>query len=133
MNFKLTRKNSSLYGITGQLSSEDNAHTFVTLEHAYSDGKGGFCPKLAPGLYTCVWHEPHRLHYPTYMVTGVPPFQGAPVDGILIHVGNYNQDSEGCILVGLQLGTGCILESQKAFDQFMEIQNRAASFTLMVE
>lgn len=133
MNWKLIRQSSGLYGIIGALTSEDGTKSFVTLEHAYPDGQGGFCPKLASGMYTCVWHDPVRLHYPTYMVTRVPAFQGAPVDGILIHRGNYNKDSEGCILVGMEKGTGCILESEKAFDQFMEIQNRAPSCTLMVE
>lgn len=132
MNFQLVREESSLYGVIGKLKPlSGDGPSFVTLEHAYADGMA-FTAKLAPGLYTCVRHPPNRLHYETFMVTNVPPFQGAPVDGILIHRGNYNKDSEGCILIGLEKATGCILESEKAFDQFMELQKDVDTFTLQV-
>lgn len=133
MEFTLKRDKYALYGIMGKLSGE--GFECETLEHAYSEpgvAKPQFVPKLAPGTYKCVFHPPNRLHYDTYMVTGVPDFQGAPVNGILIHRGNYNKDSEGCILLGLERGTGCILESEKAFDKFMALLNKASEFTLTV-
>lgn len=133
MNLKLVRKVRALYGITGALSSLSGGDPIaVTLEHAYQQPDGTFLPKLAPGLYTCERHPPNRLHYETFMVKGVPPFMGAPVDGILIHRGNWNRESEGCVLVGTHLGTGCILESEKAFDQLMELQKGIEQFQLLV-
>lgn len=132
MDFILKRTDGGLYGIFGTLVSEDGTESFVTLEHAYPDGKGGFVPKLAPGKYTCVRHDPVRLHYVTFMVQGVPPFQGSPVTGILLHIGNYTSDSEGCILIGKDRATGCILDSREAFEKFMEIQKSVDSFSLTV-
>lgn len=132
MNLFLDRKQYTLYGITGQISDSSGNFLFVTLEHAYQQLDGSFLPKVAPGAYTCVRHPPQRLHYETFMLQNVPPFMGAPVDGILIHVGNYNGDSIGCILLGQALGTGMIEDSQKAFDAFMELQNGCENFTLIV-
>lgn len=131
MNCTLTRTAFKLYGIFGDLRDESGKLLAITLEHAYSDG-AAFVPKLAPGKYECVKHSPHRLPYETIMVTNVPDFQGSPVSGILIHIGNYNGDSEGCILLGLSAGTGCILESRHAFESFMELQKDSDKFTLTV-
>lgn len=103
----------------------------VTLEHAYPEN-GLFVPKLASGKYVVKRHAPNRLPYETFEIQGVPDFQGSPVSGILIHVGNYNKDSEGCVLLGLHLGVGCILESKIAFEQFMETQSGLDEFNLEV-
>ena len=132
MNLILTRKNYSLYGITGELCDESGKHLCFTLEHAYQVG-ATYLPKVAAGVYNCTRHPPNRLPYETFELQDVPPFQAALVSGILIHVGNYNGDSEGCILVGLEQGQGCILESKKAFDMLMGVQADVASFTLTVK
>lgn len=132
MNFTLTRGRFALYGILGQLKSEDGSLLFCTLEHAYQQKDGSFLPKLAPGTYTCVRHPPNRLPYETFVVQGVPPFMGAPVAGILIHKGNYNNDSEGCILIGMRFGTGMIEDSKDAFDQFMTAQEGVNEFQFTV-
>ncbi len=131
MNFILTRKSSSAYGILGELRAEDDSFVCCTLEHAYPE-LGGFSPKTAPGTYTCVRHPPRRLHYETFELTNVPPFQTVKVDEILIHIGNYNKDSEGCILLGEMFGTGCILESRAAFEKFMDIQSDVNEFILVI-
>lgn len=134
MILTLTRDKFVLYGILGKLS-DGSGFECETLEHAYQAPSAGtpvFLPKLASGTYKVVRHAPNRLHYETFMVLGVPPFLGAPVDGILIHRGNVNGDSEGCILVGLERGTGCIMESEKAFDKLKALLDGQDSFTLVV-
>jgi hypothetical protein len=132
MNLFLTRKVFALYGITGEIRNSAGVLLWVTLEHAYLQPNGSYLPKVAPGGYNCVRHPPERLPYETFMLENVPPFMGAPVSGILLHVGNYNNDSKGCLLLGMQLGTGCILDSRDAFEQFMELQKNVDSFALMV-
>jgi hypothetical protein len=134
LDIKLTRKSAQLYGILGEISNAVGEVLYVTLEHAYKDGFT-FVPKLAPGVYTCK-RGIHRLSnlnpFEAFEVMGVPDFQNSPVTGILIHVGNYNNDSEGCILIAMKRGVGCILDSGDAFKAFMASQEGCDEFTLTV-
>ncbi len=131
MDAKLTRKSASLYGILGEWSRlSDGQKLFVTLEHAYVE-EGKFVPKLAAGTYRCIRRFSPK-HGEIFMVENPPAFEGHPVTYIEIHVGNYNSDSEGCILLGETLGVGCILESRPAVDSFMEMQLGTDAFTLVV-
>lgn len=132
MNLTLIRKSFNLYGICGELRDEKDQLFCHTLEHAYADGDT-WIPKVATGIYTCLRHLPVRLNYETFELQNVPPFQGATVSGILIHKGNYNKDSEGCILVGLEIGQGCLLASALAFDKLMDAQKRINEFTLVIK
>lgn len=127
MNLRLERTCSTPYGVFGRLLGEDGEQLMVTLEHSY-----GGQAKLAPGEYRCVRHAPNRLPYETFMVTGVPDFQGQRVDGILIHIGNFNRDSEGCVLVGLSEGVRMILSSHAAFERLMGLQAGLQEFRLTV-
>lgn len=135
MNFTLSTNRSDLYGIFGKLTSEDGLLSLFSLEHAYKDGSI-FVPKLSRGkTYTCQ-RGTHQLTdgipFETFEILGVPDFQGIPVTGILVHPGNYNSSSHGCICVGMSLGVGCILESRHAFDAFMAIQEGIDTFLLTV-
>ena len=128
MDAKLTRKSASLYGVLGELVI--GGVKFATLEHAYSEG-AAFVPKLAAGTYNCVRRVSPK-HGEIFMVANPPEFEGRPVTYIEIHIGNYNSDSEGCILLGEKQGLGCILESRPAFDAFMALQAGLNAFTLVV-
>ena len=101
-----------------------------TMEHSY-DGQ----PKLSDGVYTCV-RGTHRLHngipFVTFEVTGVPGHSG-----ILFHVGNWNKDSDGCILVGdavVDSSQGRMITNSKVmFADLMALQAGVDSFTLTVK
>jgi hypothetical protein len=134
VDIKLTRKAAHLYGVLGELTTSEGVLVCVTLEHAYASGDI-FLAKLAPGTYTCKRgvHKLSNLNpFEAFEVQNVPWFQGAPVSGILLHKGNYNKDSEGCILLGSKVGLGCILDSGAAFDKFMALQDGVNEFTLEV-
>jgi len=134
MDITLTRKAANLYGIFGEITSPEGDVLARTLEHAYASDDT-FLAKLAPGTYTCKRgvHKLSNLNpFEAFEVQNVPWFQGAPVTGILFHVGNYNKDSEGCILLGTAKGVGCILDSRAAFDKFMALQVGVDEFTLTV-
>ena len=151
MDCRLIRKDKREDGIFGTLQDMKGADLFCTLEHAFSDGQGGFIPKLAAGTYQCKtgtgpgtgeFQGMHRLHdgvwFGAYEVQNVPEFEGKPVTGILFHIGNYNQDSDGCCLLGKQLGWKVdhkgwmIMASGVAFKEFMVMQ-KGEPFTLVVE
>lgn len=132
MNLILTRNKYVLYGIFGILTDLSGNQISVTLEHAYAAGDGTFIPKLPPGEYTCVRGQ-HRLEgmnnpFETFEITEVPGHTN-----ILFHRGNYNLDSSGCVLVGSNIGVGCILESALAFDHFLSVQSGCDSFQLVVQ
>jgi hypothetical protein len=131
MNFTLTRNQCGLYGVFGDLKSEDGKATFATLEHSYLCGPG-WAPKVAAGTYTCKRYFSPEHGYDVFVLQNVPAFQGQPVTYIELHIGNYLKDSKGCILLGLKKGAGMIEDSRVAFDQFMEIQKGVDSFTLTI-
>lgn len=138
MKLVLRRRNFRLDGVFGELTDEQGKHICFTLERSYVDLDAieGISPKVPPGNYKCV-KGMHRLpsmmqDFETFEVKGVPGRWG-----ILFHVGNFNEDSEGCILLGEGLGTrqknGVMLtNSKKAFAKFMTLLKDVDEFQLLV-
>ncbi len=121
-------------GIFGTLSSEFSDLVLMTLEHAYQTTQAPleYYPKLVAGVYTCT-RGMHRLsgmanYFETFEVTNVPGHTG-----ILFHRGNTNNDSAGCILLGMsryeEMG---ILSSRMAFEKFMTFFKDINNFELTV-
>lgn len=134
MNLQLRRTRVQPDGIFGELTQLSGEHVCFTLEHAYCvDTK--YLPKLAPGTYTCK-RGTHQLKrggpFKAFEVLDVPPFEGKPVSGILFHQGDYNGDSEGCILLGRDQAQHWITESRNTFNAFMKMQEGVDTFTLIV-
>src|SRR5882757_797524 len=92
----LTRKDFRSDGIFSELTDEKGNFIAVTLEHSYNNK-----PKLYNGTFQCV-KGIHKLHdgipFEAYEVTGVSGHIG-----ILFHIGNFNNDSDGCILLGVDV------------------------------
>lgn len=121
------------------MESEDGNLILQTLEHSYefrpdsTSVSTSYFPKIPSGTYLCVRGE-HQLEgmaqpFETFEVTNVPGHTN-----ILIHPGNFNKDSEGCILIGLSRdGDKDILQSRAAFEAFMDFQKGVDSFTLKLE
>lgn len=121
------------YGIFGKLFDDKDALMCFTLEHAYP-AYPGWDAKVPDGAYTCQRgkhaipdHKGGVFYFETFEVTGVPGHSG-----ILFHVGNYNVDSDGCILLGQEIRNMRLVTSQKAFEQFMQAQDGKDSFQLQV-
>lgn len=139
MNFILTRTDFDPDGIFGQLRSEDGESLYYSLEHAYDsqNGIGSYAPKVPAGTYLCIKGR-HQLEHSPAPFTA---FELQNVPGhtnILIHVGNYNDDSEGCILLGMDIAptgdgsTHMLKSSNAAFNQFMDLQKDVDQFTLTI-
>jgi hypothetical protein len=136
MDLALVRCDSRPDGIFSELRDVSGDMLFVTLEHSFDDGMGGFAPKVPDGQYNCV-RGMHRLvamtqDFETFEVTNVPGHTG-----ILFHVGNFNRDSDGCILLGMNLaqisGQQAIASSKAAFQEFMQMQVGFNNFSLTVK
>lgn len=140
MKLTLIRTSLGHDGIFGLLQDEARTQIAVTLEHAYDSGNGdgSYAPKLQPGEYTCV-RGPHRLHgmtnsFETFEIEGVKGH-----DNILFHWGNYNKDSEGCVLLGRRIvpnpdapAENMITSSKNTFQKFLDIVSGLDRFTLVV-
>jgi hypothetical protein len=124
----LTRISVSESGVFGMLSGEDMP-TFATLEHAYETSAGVFAPKLPPGTYTCVKGQ-HVLKSGPITAFEIAGVLGHA--GILIHPGNTEADSEGCVLIGTSQSGNAIFESRDAFNSFMAYMADWDTFQLQV-
>lgn len=136
---KLKRTDFRADGIFGQLFDDKGILICYTLEHAYLLSAGGghtYIPKLPNGTFTCI-RGPHRLHnmkadFETFEITGVPEHKN-----ILFHWGNFDRDSEGCVILGSAIvvqddGTEMVVNSKKTFAEFMKHLDGINEFTLTV-
>lgn len=136
MDLILRRKKYLEEGIFGELSDTSGKIIAITLEHAYPDASGLLSPKIPNGTFICLRGQHQLEHSPQPFAT----FEVSDVPGhshILFHPGNYNQDSDGCILLGDSMlqKTGqkaMILNSRVTFEKFMELQQNALTFHLLV-
>lgn len=133
MDLLLTRDplTSGFKGIFGRMTSQDGQWSAFTLEHAYKQTSGIFSPKIPAGTYLCK-RGMHKLNgmtdsFSTFELQNVPN-----CSGILIHRGNFNNDSEGCILIGKNLGLIRIMNSAVAFQEFMVLQEGVEEFNLTI-
>lgn len=136
MECSLKRTDYTSSGIFGELLVGEDAK-FYTIERAYPNPNNawGYSPKVAPGEYLCKRHKPERLKYETFMLDKVPDFQGKPVDGILIHVANFQSDLDGCIGIGLAKRLeypAMVISSKAAFKDFMKLQQFVQCFSLTI-
>lgn len=79
----------------------------LTLERPWLDNKHTVSC-IPPGVYQCVPHDTHEKPN-CWEITGVPGRSA-----ILFHAGNTIVDSQGCVLVGLEIAGSSVLKSQDA-------------------
>jgi hypothetical protein len=138
MNLILNRTKYCSDGIFGELLNDSGGFICCTLEHAFMTENGTYKAKVAAGEYLCkvgtgpLKNGMHALHdgvpFVAYQIQNVPPFQGKPVANILFHQGNFQNDSDGCVLLGKQMeheegGRFMLIESKIALSDFMKMQN----------
>lgn len=134
MDLILQRHQLKSTGIFGSLASADEI-VAVTLEHAFQNGDL-WLPAIPEGVYTCQrgMHQLEGMKEPfeTFEIMNVPGHTG-----ILFHVGNYNRDSSGCVLLGSMIisdsAGDMITGSSKTFQKFMQLQAPVEMFQLTVE
>ena len=108
MNLTLQRLWPTDAATCGELSIDNGASTtFYTLEPPK--------PACIPaGSYKVIVAPSPRFGRNMPRLLGVP---GWPNDDVLLHWGNYPDDTEGCILIGLTHEPDFIGSSREAFEQ----------------
>ncbi len=135
-SFLLTRSCFDKDGIFGNLTCNEASFGCVTLEHSYQNPDGSYSPKTPAGTYTCK----RGTHQLAHMTAPFETFEVENVPGhtnILIHVGNFNKDSEGCILVGKAVthdddGVKFITNSKDTFLSFLGLLSGVDELTLTI-
>jgi hypothetical protein len=116
----------------GHLLTDEDQLICVTLERPWKNNERNVSC-IPAGTYTC-----KRVHSPHF---GCEVFQIMNVqhrDNVLIHFGNYVQNSEGCVLVGTSfadINSDGVMDqtaSQQAFKKFMSVMTGHPIFTLTV-
>lgn len=96
----------------------------VTLERSYAGPYLSHVTKIPPGVYKCVRDRFNKARepYDTWKIVGGVI---TPDREIKFHIGNTEDDSEGCILVGEEFGrlsgARAVLASGRAFREFMTL------------
>lgn len=95
-----------------------------TLERTYPGPYNSHVTKIPPGVYKCVRSRFNKAKtpYDTWKIVGGVI---TPDREIKFHIGNVEDDSDGCILVGEEFGrlsgARAVLASGRAFREFMTL------------
>jgi len=82
---------------------------------------------IPKGTYKIIINESNRFKRLLPLLLDVPGFEG-----VRIHSGNSNHDTEGCILVGQTRNKNYIGQSRKAFDKLFKKMQVAKNITLTI-
>lgn len=142
MKLILRRTESTADGVFGKLYIPGSDPLFTAEDDDNHNLRGKSC--IPTGTYVLKRTTYHKHGFETFEVTGVPNRQR-----ILIHPGNSEEDTQGCILVGLRQGKRwvpdeddpthpmkekrAVLDSRLAFRRFMVQMAAVDEATLTVE
>jgi len=82
---------------------------------------------IPKGTYKVIINQSNRFKRLLPLLLNVPNFEG-----VRIHSGNSNHDTEGCILVGQTRHKNYIGQSRKAFDKLFKKMQAAKEITLTI-
>ena len=82
---------------------------------------------IPKGTYKVIINQSNRFKRLLPLLIGVPNFEG-----VRIHAGNSNHDTEGCILVGQNRSVDYITKSRKAFDSLFKKMQDAKNITITI-
>ena len=121
MELILTRIARKAEYTIGRLEDENGKKLCDTLEPIWRNYDGGELkiPKksaIPEGTYRVVTTYSLRFRKYLPLLVGVPGFEG-----VRIHSGNTNKDTEGCILVGHNLQVGKVLWSRITLEKLMKL------------
>jgi hypothetical protein len=106
----------------------DGKFECYTLEDKERDVKIKGETAISKGTYNVTITQSNRFKRLLPLLANVPNFEG-----VRIHSGNTNHDSEGCILVGTTRAKDFIGNSRVAFEKLFKKMQLAKSITLTIE
>jgi hypothetical protein len=113
--------------IIGELSI-DGVFECFTLEDLERPVKIKGETAIPKGTYKVIINQSRRFKRLLPLLLNVPNFEG-----VRIHPGNTNHDTEGCILVGKTRSKEYIGQSRKAFDKLFKKMQKAKDITLVIQ
>ncbi len=105
----------------------DGVFECYTLEDIERDVKIKSETAISKGTYKVIITMSNRFKRLLPLLMNVPNFEG-----VRIHSGNTNHDTEGCILVGQTRSKDFIGKSRKAFDNLFKKMQKAKSITIEI-
>lgn len=105
----------------------DGVWECFTLEDVEREVKVKGETAIPKGAYKVIINESNRFKKLLPLLLDVPNFEG-----VRIHSGNTNHDTEGCILVGQTRNKNYIGQSRKAFDKLFKKMQKAKDITLTI-
>jgi hypothetical protein len=128
MNITVARKEFTEKSTIGDLLIDGEFECF-TLEDCVRPVKIKGMTAITAGVYEVVINFSERFKRPLPLLLKVPDFEG-----VRIHPGNTDADTEGCILVGRMKQPDFIGESRVAFEAlFTKMQDAAAREKIFIE
>lgn len=126
MDIKIKRLHRTEHSTIGELSI-DGVFECFTLEDKECEIKIKGETAIAKGTYNVIINRSNRFKKLLPLLLNVPNFEG-----IRIHSGNSNHDTEGCILVGRTRSQDFIGQSRKAFDRLFKKMQKAENITITI-
>lgn len=106
----------------------DGIFECYTLEDVEREVKVKSETAIPKGTYKVIINQSNRFKRLLPLLLNVPNFEG-----VRIHSGNSNHDTEGCILVGQTRGKDYIGKSRKAFDKLFKKMQAAKDITITIQ
>ena len=126
MKIEIKRLHKTENSTIGELSI-DGVWECYTLEDIERPVKIKAETAIAKGTYKVIINQSNRFKRLMPLLLNVPNFEG-----VRIHAGNTNHDTEGCILVGRTRSKDFIGQSRKAYDTLFAKMQKAKEITLTI-
>jgi len=126
MKIEIKRLYKTENSTIGELTVDGKFECY-TLEDKERDIKIKGETAISKGTYKVIINQSNRFKKLLPLLLNVPNFEG-----VRIHPGNSNHDTEGCILVGQSISKDYISKSRKAFEKLFKKMQLAKEITLTI-
>jgi hypothetical protein len=126
MKIQIKRLHKTENSTIGEMTIDGKFECY-TLEDKERDVKIKSETAIPKGTYKVIINQSNRFKKLMPLLLNVPNFEG-----VRIHPGNSNHDTEGCILVGQSRSVDYITKSRKAYEILFTKMKLAKEITLTI-